>query len=203
MKRSTILISALIATLVLHAWCVYEVYAASGGIMDYVGRAHPALQDRAIARWESENSGVGRSNSTVATRGRWLPVSFAVSDVRTGYAPDSDFVVLTYSAGTVVQWIRTENEEGMFFFFALAVGSRSPFVATPTTPDFTQISIDPSRAAVSFAMNWLILALFGVALNWFGLTAIRRYRRSRQRCESCGYSTIGAGPICPECGRVR
>lgn len=202
MKRSTILIGALIATLALHAWCVYEVYTASSGIMEHVHEAHPTLGDRAVVRWESVNQGAGRHGRTVVTRGRMLPVSLAISDVYSQGMPDSDVVKVTYSAGTVLQWIRTENEVGFWYFHILANPSGSPFVATPTTPDFTQISIDPSRAVVSFAMNWLILALSGLALNWLGLTAIRRYRRSRHRCESCGYSAIGLSQCCPECGRA-
>lgn len=206
MKRSTILIGSLIATLALHAWCVYEVYTASSGIMEHVHEAHPTLGDRAVVRWESVNLGAGRNGGTVVTRGRMLPVSLAISDVYSQGMPDSDVVKVTYSAGTVLQWIRTEDEVGFWYFLILAgPSSASPFVATPGPRplDSTEINVDPIRAAVSFVSNWLILALSGLALNWLGLTAIRRFRRSRQRCESCGYLTIGAGPTCPECGRVR
>ncbi len=207
MKRSTILIGALIATLALHAWCVYEIYAASGDVVGYVKSRHSSIVDRCLAKYAAVNPLEFDDERTHSSSGGLIPVTLTIGEGQLGNAPDLYEMEATYSAGMPWRWI--EVKEGRIFGMLgwLSYGSPTPivdaFADSSQAYQSMRIDVHWGRAGASFASTWFMLALAGLAFNWLGLTAIRRYRRSRHRCEYCGYAAVGAGPTCPECGRIR
>lgn len=211
MKRSAILIGELIAALVLHAWCVYEVYAASDDVVTFAKKHRAKLVHRCLvmkhAATNTAASGAPDGPRTFSARGQFIPVTLRLGELRHGGAASSWDLDAAYSVGLFWRWAQT-NETRYFGDIGMAFYD-TPSFAAGTLYDSGRaagpgvITIYPVKTAASFASTWSMLAVAGLAFNWLGLTAIRRYRRSRQRCESCGCSTIGAGPICPECGHVR
>jgi peptidoglycan/LPS O-acetylase OafA/YrhL len=61
------------------------------------------------------------------------------------------------------------------------------------------------RGGLAIVLYWMVLLVGGIAVLGKRLVwrpVVRRRRRRRGRCETCGYDLRGSAERCPECGRA-
>lgn len=115
--------------------------------------------------------------------------------VATGMRSSKKIHLQHYAAGWPLKsfsgsWRLTEKEERLSCLWVLRFDIRGQEVVLPYCP-----------SALGLIVDTIVSSLF-FAIMWIGFGTLRSLvRRSRGRCEACGYNMLGIeGDRCPECG---